>query len=228
MKENDNLSSPCSKAADIDLARADYRPIAVPLIALLFVSCVAVTLTVLRTEWSRNWRYMSLIWNLFLAWLPLVFALAVHRRHQRGERRGWQIYSLAALWLLFLPNAPYIFTDLIHLFDPFLPAFLAGSDSGAVDRLHRISAGISVALFDAIGGDRNLGRTIGWLFTIGSTGLCSCGIYLGRFRAGTVGTLSSILSGFRMISDAWRCIRWPIRTRWHFWVCSQLFCSLVI
>src|SRR5690348_8009676 len=87
----------------------------VPVTAMLFASGVGVLLTFLRVAWTDNIRYLLLVWNLFLAWLPLLFALAVYQRHQRGERRGWQLGILAALWLLFLPNAPYIFTDLIHL-----------------------------------------------------------------------------------------------------------------
>src|ERR1700677_3867524 len=87
----------------------------VPLLALIFASVVGVGLTVARVKWTGNFRYLLLVWNLILAWLPLLFALAVYRRYQRGERGGWRIFTLAALWILFLPNAPYIFTDLIHL-----------------------------------------------------------------------------------------------------------------
>jgi len=73
---------------------------------LIFASVVGVGLTVARVKWTGNFRYLLLVWNLILAWLPLLFALAVYRRCQRGERRGWQIFSLSALWILFLPNAP--------------------------------------------------------------------------------------------------------------------------
>src|SRR6185437_5641601 len=69
----------------------------------------------LRIGWTHNWNYLFLVWNLFLAWLPLMFALSVYNRHQRGERSGWRLCGLASLWLLFFPNAPYIFTDLVHL-----------------------------------------------------------------------------------------------------------------
>src|ERR1700691_3848317 len=86
-----------------------------PLLALLFASGAGVVLSALRIKLTHDWHYLFLIWNLFLAWLPLLFALAVYRRHQRGERVGWQMGSLGLLWFVFFPNAPYIFTDVVHL-----------------------------------------------------------------------------------------------------------------
>jgi len=154
---------------------------AVPLMALLFASAVAVALTVVRVEWTGNWRYLSLAWNLFLAWLPLAFALAVHHRHQRGERHGWRLYSLASLWLLFLPNAPYIFTDLIHLTTRFFPHFWVDLTLVLLVALTGFLLGfMSLYLMQSIVAER-LGKTAGWLFILGSTALSSYGIYLGRF-----------------------------------------------
>lgn len=53
-----------------------------------------------------------LVWNLFLAWVPYVASLRFGRTvgPARIMRIGWFV-----LWLAFLPNAPYIVTDLIHL-----------------------------------------------------------------------------------------------------------------
>ena len=154
---------------------------AVPLLALLFASAVAVTLTLLRVEWTRNWRYLSLAWNLFLAWLPLAFALAVYHRHQRGERHGWKFYSLALLWLLFLPNAPYIFTDLIHLTTSFFPHFWVDLALVLLVAFTGFLLGfMSLYLMQSIVTDR-LGKAAGWVFILGATALSSYGIYLGRF-----------------------------------------------
>ncbi|TNE50515.1 MAG: DUF1361 domain-containing protein [Bacteroidetes bacterium] len=55
-----------------------------------------------------------LIWNLFLAWVPYLAAF----RFERADRQNSNTFRLLGwfgLWLLFLPNAPYIITDLIHL-----------------------------------------------------------------------------------------------------------------
>lgn len=53
-----------------------------------------------------------LIWNLVLAWMPMVFAAGF----AAVRRRIWLI-PLGACWLAFLPNAPYLVTDLVHLED---------------------------------------------------------------------------------------------------------------
>jgi uncharacterized membrane protein len=55
-----------------------------------------------------------LFWNLALAWVPLVAALALD--DVRSTPLGLQL-PLLALWLVFFPNAPYLVTDLIHI-DP--------------------------------------------------------------------------------------------------------------
>ena len=58
--------------------------------------------------------FRFLLWNLFLAWIPLLLALAVYD----GYRRDAPLAVLApgaVLWLLFLPNAPYLVTDFVHL-----------------------------------------------------------------------------------------------------------------
>lgn len=51
-----------------------------------------------------------LIINLVLAWLPLLLALGVSRARHR-----WAAAAFGLVWLAFLPNAPYLVTDLIHL-----------------------------------------------------------------------------------------------------------------
>ena len=91
-----------------------HNPPALPLLLLLVASVMGAAQVGLRIAWSHNWNYLFLIWNLVLAWLPVYFALPVRQRHQAGASEG-SLCLPAGLWLLFLPNAPYIFTDLVHL-----------------------------------------------------------------------------------------------------------------
>lgn len=55
-----------------------------------------------------------LLWNLALAWVPFVAALALD--DVRATPLRLQL-PLLGLWLVFFPNAPYLVTDLIHI-DP--------------------------------------------------------------------------------------------------------------
>lgn len=76
------------------------------------IFCAALLLA--RMEVSGRPTYRFLIWNLFLAWLPLGLAAAA-ARIRALEGRWLLLIPLLALWLLFFPNAPYILTDLVHL-----------------------------------------------------------------------------------------------------------------
>jgi uncharacterized membrane protein len=64
-------------------------------------------------------------WNLFLALIPAALAAAVFRPSVRRTAVWW---AGAAAFVAFLPNAPYVLTDVLHL-----PADLrAASGSGAL------------------------------------------------------------------------------------------------
>lgn len=54
------------------------------------------------------------VWNVFLAFLPLLFARMLGRYMTRERKKTGVVILLAALWLLFFPNAPYMVTDLIY------------------------------------------------------------------------------------------------------------------
>ena len=81
---------------------------------LALLSVAAVGLLVLRADRVGEAAFFFLPWNLFLAWIPFVLALALAVVHVRRGPRPL-LWSLGAGWLLFLPNAPYILTDFIHL-----------------------------------------------------------------------------------------------------------------
>src|SRR5687768_12054725 len=53
-----------------------------------------------------------LLWNLALAWVPYVSALALERFHRARRRVAFAIGT--AVWVLFLPNAFYLVSDLTH------------------------------------------------------------------------------------------------------------------
>ena len=61
---------------------------------------------------SHHGVHISLIWNIFLAVLPLVLANLFVSRTRKFPKILFLI-----LWLLFLPNAFYVLTDFIHLTD---------------------------------------------------------------------------------------------------------------
>jgi len=64
-------------------------------------------------EWIRLALrpHFHLAWNLFLALVPLVLSLWLFRRN---ARRGLLWWPLLAVFIVFLPNAAYTLTDVIH------------------------------------------------------------------------------------------------------------------
>jgi uncharacterized membrane protein len=72
-----------------------------------------IFLVVARMYYTGNLYYGFLLWNLFLAAIPLLISRKLYTI-QNSNR--FVLYSGLCLWLLFLPNAPYILTDLVHLY----------------------------------------------------------------------------------------------------------------
>jgi len=145
-------------------------------------SLLSMFLFRIRVFISGGTDYAFMVWNLFLAWIPLGIAYIASSLVKKRR------YALIVLpftlipWLLFLPNAPYIVTDLLHLqyprvgvpiwFDVLMISWFAWT-------------GVLLGIFslfmmhDIV--RRLFGRWIGWTFVI-LTGLTtSVGIYIGRF-----------------------------------------------
>ena len=84
------------------------------ILLLLLVCMILITARVLIIQ---STSFIFLVWNLFLAWLPLYFALIARRLLLRSHSIETKFLALSQmiLWLLFFPNSPYIITDLLHL-----------------------------------------------------------------------------------------------------------------
>lgn len=90
-----------------------YRRVWLALLASNGLSLLFLGLRVLESQSDRYW---FLVWNLFLAWLPLLFGWWLVQRLRRGV--SWLSagnVALSVLWLGFLPNSFYVVSDLIHL-----------------------------------------------------------------------------------------------------------------
>jgi uncharacterized membrane protein len=163
------------------LRLAFKRETAIPVLALLIASSTSVALVVARIIWTGRFSYSFLVWNLFLAWLPMVFALLACERYQSTSGRDWRFLGLAGAWLLFFPNSPYIFTDLIHLTRGFYPYFWVDLSLILLCALTGLVLGfVSLYLMQSVV-ERMVGRVVSWLFIAAVAALSGFGIYLGRF-----------------------------------------------
>jgi uncharacterized membrane protein len=82
---------------------------------LLAMSVACCFLAAFRVYWTQNYSYSWLVWNLFLAWVPLLIAYYLQKYYVRFPKRYTVLCLSCFVWLLFFPNSPYIITDLIHL-----------------------------------------------------------------------------------------------------------------
>lgn len=149
-----------------------------PVLALSGVSAIAVTLVMARMFLTDSLRHGYLIWNLFLAWVPLFFCLAALKVSRAPLVSRWKFWTLATAWLLFLPNAPYIVTDLIHLRPRLFWVDLVLIVLCAWIAL--VLGFLSLYLMQNLV-SRRCGALGGWAFAALVSGLTGVGIYIGRF-----------------------------------------------
>ena len=135
-----------------------------------------IFLLAIRIVFTGQLYYVFLAWNLFLAWIP--FAIS---QNLGAVTSKWKTFFLVGLWLLFLPNAPYIITDFLHLKQrPPLPYWY--------DILLLFSAslnGLLLGILSLLAVEKYLvkryGNRISGLIILSSFFLCSFGIYMGRY-----------------------------------------------
>jgi uncharacterized membrane protein len=84
---------------------------------LILLSLVSIGFYLGSVVTSHSLTYWYLVWNLFLAWLPLFFVWLLIKFLRHHAWAGWGGTSLTLLWFIFLPNSFYIVSDFIHLGD---------------------------------------------------------------------------------------------------------------
>lgn len=94
---------------------AGYRSRFLALAMVVGSTILSLGLWAARWVLSRDPVYHFLGFNLFLAWLPFGFAAAMYWLHVRRSQADGVLAALGIAWLLFLPNAPYLWTDLVHV-----------------------------------------------------------------------------------------------------------------
>ncbi len=147
--------------------------------ALVGLSGLVAGLVAFRLAYSHSFEDVPYLWNLFLAWIPFALALLIYDGHRRGARPV-QLLGLGLLWLLFLPNAPYIVTDFKYLADMTGKTFLfEGLLIGTAASTGLLLGFMSLYLIQAIV-RRAAGARYAWLFVFVALGLSSVGVYLGR------------------------------------------------
>ena len=182
-RADDPIETPAPQPGKYAALIADFmrrRSVQMGLMLVLATFC-CVLLVAFRVWRTGRITYLFLLWNLALAWVPMLISCLLSYGHHRKMHVPAGNLVLFGVWFLFFPNAPYIVTDLIHLsprypipvwYDLMVIVFNAWTGFAlAVCSLYQMQALVT----------RRFGRPWGWVLaavTIPATGL---GIYIGRF-----------------------------------------------
>jgi len=82
---------------------------------MLYVFTAFCALLSLFRWYTGAFSYIFLLWNVFLAWIPLWVSIYLYRMHERRRDKPVLFWAAAFVWLIFYPNAPYIATDVVHI-----------------------------------------------------------------------------------------------------------------
>jgi uncharacterized membrane protein len=173
------LSAPAGTLSGVGRVAPSRRRLAA-VASLLLASAFGVALVAFRYVWSGQAGYGNLVWNLVLAWVPFVLALVVYDRVRRGSR-GLGLLVPAALWLAFLPNAPYLVTDFVLLRE--IDGMPVWFDVALLTTFAWTGLLLGFASVYLVQGavTRLYGSSAGWLAALGALGLSGLGVYLGRY-----------------------------------------------
>ncbi|MCI5773526.1 MAG: DUF1361 domain-containing protein [Erysipelotrichaceae bacterium] len=158
---------------------------------LIFISFIYAFCGVVLDRMGVDIKLRWLFWNEFLAFLPLV--LSIPAAYFFYLRKGWIIIGLifGVGWLLFLPNACYMITDLIHLDS----SQLIGWNGEYIANLREwvaliyLAAGIFLAVVAGLASTKIIAKSVGLkrgnflnlLYNFIISGLVGYGVYIGRF-----------------------------------------------
>jgi uncharacterized membrane protein len=145
-------------------------------------SVLSVALYRFRSFWYNENGFAFLIWNLFLAWIPLG---AAYTAWTLSLGRKWLyivIPVIAFVWLIFLPNAPYIITDFNHLANPNpnVPIWFDVMMLMWFSWTGMLLGVVSLYLMQDIV-HREFGRWVSWVMVLAVSVLSGIGVYIGRF-----------------------------------------------
>jgi uncharacterized membrane protein len=158
------------------LKSADVKRFIVVSTLLFWCACMIAV----RIDRTGSGYYLFLVTNLFLACVPLFLSTALRIGDHFGSHWTVQLV-LFSLWLLFLPNAPYILTDILHL----TRASQAPAWYDLALLLSCAGTGLLVGYLSLIDVQGLIARRFGsawsWIFALVSLVLSGFAIYLGRF-----------------------------------------------
>jgi uncharacterized membrane protein len=177
-----------------------------------------------RIIYTGHLLFAFLVWNLFLAYVP--YAISKQISVQSIETK-WKFLLYTFVWLLFVPNAFYIITDLFHLdmnedvplwYD--LALLLSFAWSGLFFGI------LSIRQMEKQF-EKSFNKKFDLLFIVPVMALNGFGVYVGRYlRFNSWDVLTNPL---QLINDIFYLFIHPIRNRfdWSMIICYAVLLTLI-
>lgn len=160
-----------------------WRAIAASGLPTAVLVCVApVALLGLRVAFTGRILFVFMIWNLILAFLPILAAMGARATLARREPVATALgIGFLGVWLALLPNAPYLVTDLIHLRERApVPLWFDAAMLGAFATAGLVLLALAMhGAWQAL--EPRVGRTPALVGLLAVGPLVGFGMYLGRF-----------------------------------------------
>ncbi len=142
---------------------------------LAVFSSFAIGVLCYRFDQSENFNFKFLCWNLLLAWIPYLVTLGLDK-----TRSKIVVGLKLVFWLLFLPNAPYLITDMLHLHPRHESPYWLDTLILFVFAFNGM-----ILFYASVRSVWSYFNALNWKFALFfmplCLGLCSYGIYMGRW-----------------------------------------------
>jgi uncharacterized membrane protein len=83
--------------------------------SIILLIILSVVLNILRIVIWDKISFIYILWNIFLAIIPFIISSILLNTNNKRILNKTIFFIVGIIWLLFIPNAPYIITDLIHI-----------------------------------------------------------------------------------------------------------------
>jgi len=191
---------------------------------LILCSLFSVGLMSFRIMYTGHLLFAFLVWNLFLAFVPYAISAQMNIAFKRSK---WKFLLYTFVWILFIPNAFYIITDLFHLdmnedvplwFD--LALLLSFTWNGLL--LGILSVSKMEKMFEI-----NFHKKFDLLFILPVMALNGLGVYIGRYLR--FNSWDLLANPFQLINDIFYLFVHPIRNRfdWSMIICYTVLLTLI-
>jgi uncharacterized membrane protein len=191
---------------------------------LILSNLFSIGLVFFRMIYTGHLLFAFLVWNLFLAFVPYVIS---RQMAEASIKNKWKFALCVFVWLLFIPNAFYIITDLFHLdmnetvplwYD--LALLLSFAWSGILFGI--LSVRQMEKLFE-----NHFSKKFDLLFILPVMALNGFGIYVGRYLR--FNSWDVITNPLQLIQDIIYLFLHPLRNRfdWSMIVCYTILLALI-